>query len=304
VRIGAIALQVRQRFGHGLRTAYYRDVVRSRILEAPPVSDTNDDSCEIHALTSEQDWLNLVWGLKSFYLFSGRHYSLAVHDDGSLSPSALSGLQSQFPSARVIRRSDADRDVFQSLDGYPLSRDFRRTNHLALKVFDFAHYLRAPRMLVLDSDVLFFGEPRSLVQRIDDPGYTRNSVNRDVASAYTVDADLVRAQTGVALAERFNSGLGLIHRESMRLDWIEEFLALPGIIGHFWRIEQTLYALCSSRFGLELLPSEYDVDVAPGLSGQPCRHYVGTVRHRLYDEGIRHLVAGGFLHNTAQLALI
>jgi hypothetical protein len=50
-----------------------------------------------------------------------------------------------------------------------------------------------------------------------------------------------------------NSGLGLTHRDSIR--WDEEFLALPDILnGHFWRIEQTPFALCSSRHGVELLP--------------------------------------------------
>src|SRR5207249_8020841 len=62
----------------------------------------------------------------------------------------------------------------------------------------------------------------------------------------------------VDLHPMVNSGLGLVHRESMRFEWLEEFLALPGILqGHFWRIEQTLFALCSSRFGVELLPDEY-----------------------------------------------
>ena len=62
-----------------------------------------------------------------------------------------------------------------------------------------------------------------------------------------------------------NSGLGLVHRNSIRWDWTEEFLALPGILaGHFWRIEQTLFALCSSRYGVELLPDEYTLNLEPG----------------------------------------
>ncbi|MGH7215472.1 MAG: hypothetical protein ACREIT_11970, partial [Tepidisphaeraceae bacterium] len=97
------------------------------------------------------------------------------------------------------------------------------------------------------------------------------------------------------LIDRFNSGLGLIHRGSMRLDWIETFLGMPGIIGHFWRVEQTLFALCSSRFGTELLPPEYDVRLGQGDARAPCRHYVGAIRHLLYREGLPRLARAGTL---------
>ena len=85
----------------------------------------------------------------------------------------------------------------------------------------------------------------------------------------------------------FNSGLGLIHRDSMRLDWFEEFLGLPGIMSHHWQIEQTLFAFASSRFGVELLPSEYQVRLEEGRKGEMCRHYVGRIRHLMYAEGVR-----------------
>jgi hypothetical protein len=59
--------------------------------------------------------------------------------------------------------------------------------------------------------------------------------------------------------------------------------------GHFWRIEQTLYALCASRFGVELLPDDYRVFLDGTLEDRPFRHYVGAVRDRMYTEGVRRL---------------
>jgi hypothetical protein len=287
--LGRAWLKLRQRFGHGLRVAWYRDVVRPRILRTAPVFAGDASVCEIHVLTSASDWLNLIWALKSFYHASGRSYALCIHDDGSLTIEQQRILLEHFPRARLISRQRADEDVLTALADFPLCRQFRKTNHLAPKVFDFRHYLRADRMLLLDSDVLFFSEPRELVSRIEDPEYLKNTVNGDVASAYTVDPKVVREQCGVDLIPRFNSGLGLIHRESLNLEWMEEFLGLPGILGHFWRIEQTLFALCSSRFGVELLPSEYDVFLDGVVGDRPARHYVGAIRHLMYSEGIRKL---------------
>jgi hypothetical protein len=269
--------------------------VRPRILSTGPIECGGDKSCEIHVLTSAADWLNLVWALKSFYFYSKRKYSLCIHDDGSLGSHEASTLRKHFPGARLISRMEADGKLEEVLASYPRSLAFRRSNHLAPKVFDFAHYLTAPRLLLLDSDILFFTEPVELLRRIEDTAYKLNSVNGDVSSAYTIDADIVRLTLGLEMPQRFNSGLGLIHRESMRFDWIEEFLALPGIIGHFWRIEQTIYALCSARFGVEMLPAGYDVHLDRGIGGRPCRHYIGAIRHLMYSEGIRDLVRRHFL---------
>lgn len=292
-------LRFRQKFGRGLRVAYYRDLIRSRILRTPPVTGTIDKICEIHLLTSGQDWLNLIWTLKSFYRVAKKRYALCIHEDGSLTPEQIEILAKHFPDARVITKSTADADVLPSLAPFPRSLEFRKTNHLAPKVFDFPFYLQSDRMLLLDSDVLFFREPTKLLRAIEDPGYGLNTVNRDIASAYTVDPAEVKRRMGINFIERFNTGLGLIHKESLRLDWIEEFLGLPGILeGHFWRIEQTLYALCSSRFGAELLPETYDIRLSEGINNSSCRHYVGAIRHLFYGEGIRHLVKGRFLKNA------
>ncbi|MBE9179515.1 hypothetical protein IQ268_13175 [Oculatella sp. LEGE 06141] len=293
--LGETVYKLKSRFQHGFGTAHYQDIVRPRILNTKPIANTTDRTCEIHVLTYEKDWLNLIWALKTFYYYSQRHYALCIHDDGTLTADNRATLQHHFPNARIIARPSADVRVLSALQSHPRCLEFRKTNHLSPKVFDFAEYLESDRMLLLDSDVLFYKEPTVLLQRLENPNYSLNTVNGDVASAYTIDPEVVKAKCGFDVIERFNSGLGLIHKASLNLDWIEEFLSLPDILGHFWRIEQTLYALCSSRFGTELLPPEYDVHLEGSINSLPCRHYVGKIRHLMYSEGIRHLVDNGFL---------
>jgi hypothetical protein len=293
---GALLLRSKQTFGHGLRVAWYRDVVRPRILDTPPIAETSDHRYEIHVLTSRHDWLNLIWALKSFYAASGRRYALCIHEDGTLDSAALSSLQRHFPTARIIRRQEADQRLAHELREFPRSAQFRNTNLLALKVFDFIAFLQADRMVLFDSDLLFFDEPTAYLSRLEDGSYRLNAFNADCDSAYTVDAEAVKARLGFELLARVNSGFGIVHRDSIRFEWIEEFLALPGLTeGHFWRIEQTLYALCSSRYGAELLPREYEVSLEVGIPPRIFRHYVGAIRHLMYGEGIAHLVQDRFL---------
>lgn len=294
---GAIRLRWQQRFGHGLRVAYYRDIVRPRILRTAPVTGTTDKTAEIHVLTSAEDWLNLVWTLKSFYAVSPKKYALCIHADKSVSDHVIATLETHLPDGRVIRRPDADARAAAVLQDYPRCLHFRNTNLLAPKVFDFAAYLESDRMLLFDSDLLFFAEPTEYLRRVEDPESKRNAFNSDCGgSAYTVTPDIVRRHANMELQPMINSGLGVIHRESLRLEWIEEFLGLPGILdGHFWRIEQTVYALCGSRFGVELLPHKYTLYFEPGLAGREFRHYNGKIRHLMYGEGMAQLAGGGFL---------
>lgn len=110
-------------------------------------------------LTSTDDWLNLVWALKSYYRATTRQDALCIHDDGSLPAVAIETLRQHFPNARLIDRVTANAEVLSALIDFPHCAEFRRTNHLAPKVFDFRQYLAADRMLLLDSDVLFFEAP-------------------------------------------------------------------------------------------------------------------------------------------------
>ena len=297
---GALLLQLRQKFGHGLRVAWYRDVVRPRILSTPPIEQTSDKRCEIHALTCKADWLNLIWTLKSFYIASGRRYALCIHEDGSLADAELAKLGEHFPDARIIRRTEADAKLTYILREFPRSLQFRRTNVFAPKLFDPVAYLESDRLALFDSDLLFFAEPTVYLQRLENPQYRCYAFNADNEPSYTVEPEIVRSQIGHRLLPLVNAGLALIHRDSIRWQWIEEFLGLPDLLkGHPWRIEQTLYALCSSRFGVELLPEEYSIKLIPGIGKRPVRHYVGSIRHLMYSEGIATLVQRGFLARGA-----
>lgn len=294
---GSLLLRYKQKFGHGFRVAHYRDNVRRRILKTKPVEGLHSDLCEIHVLTSETDWLNLLWALKSFYTFSGRDYRLCIHEDGSLTANSADVLQSHFPDCRILLRRDVDAEILDQLSGHPQCQKVRKERIISVKEFDFPYYSLADRIMLLDSDVLFFANPVDLLKRIEDPGYRLNCVNGDVETAYSISPQEAKKYAGVDLIERFNSGLGLVHKEALNWDWVEEFITvIPGLLeNHIWRFEQTLCALCCCRHGAELLPSAFDVHLEGAVGSSPCRHYVGAIRHLMYGEGMRMLSKGGFL---------
>ncbi|MEQ1862044.1 MAG: hypothetical protein ABMA13_19165 [Chthoniobacteraceae bacterium] len=300
---GRLLYLLKTKFGHGLRVAWYRDVIRPRILATPPIPVGADTTCEIHALTSGDDWLNLMWALKSFLRASGRRYALCIHDDGTLGADASAHLLAAFPGARLIARSEADRRLADRLARYPRCAAFRASNKLAPKVFDFAACLESDRMMLLDSDILFFSKPDALLAALETG--TANALGRDWRYGYCFDLATIQPMLDFTLPPLINSGLGLVRKDSIRLDWIEEFLALPGvennthrIDGHSHRIEQTLIALSSARSGFTMLPAEYDVYLGAMRAEFPSRHYAGPTRHLMYREGMRRLVDAGFLKTS------
>jgi len=297
--LGSLYLKFKQKYGHGLEVAHYRDRVRPKILQTEPITNTTDKTCELHVLTSAHDYLNLIWALKSFYYYSGRQYTLCIHGDKSLTESYQTSLKEHFPQARVIDWNEAESIILQWLANYPRCQNLRQSRFISAKEFDFLYYLESEKMLLFDSDILFFSKPTELIARIENDNYRLNAVNKDIDTAYSIPTTLVKEKLGFDMIDNFNSGLGLIHRASLHLDWFEEFLQLPGILDHFWRFEQTLMALASSRFGVELLPSEYDVRFNKGINNCPSRHYVGAIRHLMYGEGMKQLVKQGFLKSLS-----
>ena len=93
-------------------------------------------------------------------------------------------------------------------------------------------------MLLFDSELSFFAGPDGLLARFEDPRFNVNVFNADVQSAHTITPELVREHFDLFLLPRINSGPGVV-----QVDWLEEFLSLESLRdGHFWRIEQTLFA--------------------------------------------------------------
>jgi len=248
----------------------------------------------VHVLTGDKDWLLSAWALASFLHFSEVGWPIVIHDDGTLPDEAAELFKELFPSCRIIPRNQSDAEVGRALLPYPFCLDYRNTHPLGLKVFDMAHYAGDDRFIVLDSDVLFFRKPQEILDWATKPLAKDCWFNEDVQEASLITAAEAREELGVKLWSRVNSGLCLVYRPAIDLDFCDRALALTSILrGHIWRVEQTLFALCASRNSRGgLLPRTYEVTLKKHASKDiVARHYVGAVRDRFYGEGLKRLHA-------------
>ena len=195
----------------------------------------------------------------------------------------------------VLSREDADAAMGELLSQHLHCQQYRARHPLALKILDIPLLTPAERFLLIDSDVLFYRRPGALLTWADSER-EECWFNQDVAEASLLTPAEARELLGVQLWEKVNSGLCCIAQRAIDLDFCDHCMRKTDIAaGQIWRLEQTLYALCASRFGRGgLLPPYYEVSLGRS-AGPDCiaRHYVGAVRQRFFGEGLpllRHLL--------------
>jgi hypothetical protein len=249
-------------------------------------------SVPVHVLTGAKDWRLAGWSLASLFHFSELAWPVVIHDDGTLDDEGRGVLEALFEGCRIISRAEADAVMNRLLRAYPFCADYRAAHPLALKIFDMAQFAENERFIVLDSDVLFFSHPREIIDWANGRNTRECWFNEDAQESSIITAAEAREELDVRLWGRVNSGLGLLQRGVIDLDFCDRALALTSILrGRPEQIEQTLFALCASRQGKGgLLPKTYEVSLKRRATPDIiARHYTGPVRDRFYGEGLKRL---------------
>jgi hypothetical protein len=292
---GRLWWQIRRDLKRGWDASYHDHKTLPRIEEWHwPFWGEEPAQVPIHVLTGEKDWRLSAWMLASFFHFTELSWPVVIHDDGTLSEAARATIEALFENCRVILRSQADVEMKNRLLPYPFCHEYRNSHPLGLKIFDMAHFTKSERYIVLDSDVLFFRRPQEILDWASGPNTGECWFNQDVQEASLVTGAEAREELDVKLWPRVNSGLCLLQRNVIDLDFCDRALAVTSILqGKVWRVEQTLFALCASRIGKGgLLSKLYEVSLKRRASPDAiARHYVGAVRDRFFGEGLKRLHA-------------
>jgi hypothetical protein len=254
-----------------------------KILATQPVHTRSSDRGTVRYLVCHNQVLEAVWSAKSLLADDEmRDWALAFHDDGTLSPRDLSVLAHHFPSAKIIKRQDADSKMKNILP--PACKSLRDSLVLSLKLFDFAHFSHGHPYLALDTDVLFFKNPVELSEILS-RRENRIRWNQDPPGAvsFSHGVDEIFEKTGIK-PERFNSGVLAIPSPFTDWEQIETWLVLLGKPQMIWTAEQTIYALIAVSQGGTPLPATYDIREKhwPDVVSE---HYYWHSRRNMYRLG-------------------
>jgi hypothetical protein len=283
-----------------------------RVLASPPVTTASPQAqaaAEVHLLCHRGDYLCALWALKSFYHYAGVDFPLILHWNGDAHAKAWRRLRLHFPNALLVTQAHADREVAEYLRrrGFARLARARAQSPFMLKLTDFPAFARARQVVVLDGDVLFFARPAELVGACERPA-SAFVFQRDPETNYNLSPERARAELGVPLAPRVNTGIMVYPREALDLGLCEQYLEHPEVARPSGFIEQTLYALqASARGAVSYFPDSYLVHLGAGLpyDGVIARHYAGLSRPLLTEEGMPRLAnqfAPGLFRRTPPAA--
>lgn len=294
---------LRRDAGRGWAASWHAHLTLPRIFQwRCPDYGTAPTDVIVHTLVGEEQAALAAWMLASFHHATRRNWLMVIHDDGTLTEKTADRIGAMFQPDKVsvLTRADADAAMADALAQHLHCQQYRARHPLALKILDIPILTPADKFLLLDSDVLFFRKPNALLAWADSDSLDC-WFNQDVAEASLISPAETRQTLRLTLWERLNSGLCCISRQAIDLDFCDHCLRKTNIArSHIWRIEQTLFALCASKYNRGgLLPPCYEVSLGHRASPDcVARHYVGAVRDRFYGEGLSRLA--NLLKNKAQ----
>ncbi|MCA1963703.1 MAG: hypothetical protein LDL31_07135 [Prosthecobacter sp.] len=258
------------------------------VFEMPAIP-CGEGPLEVHMLLHSRRFREGAWACYSLLRHTGPGTRLVIHDDGSLQPWQLGRLRSLFPGFVHISRERADREVGQALEerGLVKCASLRRGLVFALKLFDAVFYAKNERIIIMDSDVLFFTRPEALLRG----GCCYSPDNND--QCYCLSTAKMRALLGMEPVYRFNPGVFAV--SPGKIDWQqheawlgeEGFGVVKGRPSYF--AELTLWAMeVSLQGGVPLTPGYEICAPDPSQPGVVFGHYCGGGywASRLYTHAI------------------
>ncbi len=156
-----------------LRHLYDRRIAATR----PFVTGKEFPRFEVHMLLGRKHVGMCLWAVKSFLNATNTPFVVVLHDDGSLTDADTAKLKAHLIDVRVVHKKEADDIMRKKLAPYPNCLEYRFTSKstsdhrgteynmriFSIRLFDFNLMSNATKTLVLDADVLFFKEPREIV---------------------------------------------------------------------------------------------------------------------------------------------
>jgi hypothetical protein len=266
---------------------------------APVAIPGKDQDFSVHILLCNRDFEMSICALRSFVHYCGRSFEFVIHEDGTLTQHQKEYLRKNFPKSEII---DYDRSLNLARDTFGENSEIykmRKRGVLMLKLLDIKLFSKKQKIIVLDSDILFFKKPVELLDaatRFDVPSL----FNKDVLPSLMAPKEVLEGICSQKIPERINSGLSVVYRDAIDFELIEKWLKelndrKVDFIMH--RIEQSLITmLCvNHKNGIDYLPEAYDVSFDKNVDQSVCKHYVGIIRHGFELEGLTYLEDKGIL---------
>lgn len=198
------------------RTSRGRLEMEAAAASLPLLPHASGAPVEIHVLTGSRFWYQTVFCLWTFARHANRSVRPVVYDDGTLSAEYSDPILRLFPQARVIAQAETLTKLNESLPANRFrSLRERWLNYPNIRKLTDVHAGESGWKLVVDSDMLFFRRPDTLIDWLDAPSMPLHAV--DCETSYGYSRPLIAELAGREVADLVN--VGLTGLNGGMLDW-------------------------------------------------------------------------------------
>jgi len=279
------------RVGRGIGTLerdFYARVVMPKLASVPAPAAPNLN-VDVVSLVCASAVDMAIWTARSLDYFSGYRWSQVWIDDGTLTPAIVERAKAALPRLRVISHVEGQDILAKLLAPYPTCQRAAADHPIFRRAFLLAEVMRGDRAVCVDTDVLFFADPKEILAWATAPVATARFMH-DPITFYFPRLGKLTEWYGSPVTDHVNGGLNLVPAGWHDLDLTERFLAaFWDTPRRSWHIEQSILALQMTRLNGTALSGEHEVSFLPErLPYCVARHYVsaGPVRDYFYTEGI------------------
>lgn len=275
---------------NAMRGAIARRKLRATLLTNQPKSENHFTSglvLNVSLLTGRRFYAESIIAALSFARESRRPCNFHFYDDGTLGTAEAGALSRWFPTARIHLHDEADRRLAVRLPPkqFPVLNALRDVFVLTKKLTDVGTDASDGR-IYLDSDVLFFREPLTLLRLVDG---RRPCHLVDTVQSYGVPKEYLDELSGTIVHEKVNTGLYFLNMEVIDWTFLEDAArSLLCRFGYSYFLEQSLAALLLARERSVALDDSYLVLPDPAECRHPTKtlhHYVNQSRWAFYVNG-------------------
>ncbi len=247
------------------------------------------DGVEIHTLCQKKDAVMLAWSLMSFMDATGICPKVVVHDDGSFDQKTKDKLEHKFPELTVLPLKKADELVNNMAGLSPKLLEYRNHGHkLIYKLTDIFLLSQSEKVIVLDSDVLFFNRPREILEFIEG-GSSYDSLISKHNEAYDLKLSEDYAERHNILknyADLMNSGIILYKKDKVEFDKLLEYFENTRRAPEDYFVEMSGWGCLIAQTKFNFLPLERYSIRGRLNQNTVAKHFTNPRRHEFYIYGM------------------
>jgi hypothetical protein len=282
---------------------FYKKFAKLIIMNTKPLKSNLQGIFEVHTLLQHSDLVMYLWAIKSFIFFSKLKPKIVVHDDGTLTTKDKDILKSHINNIEIIDRRIADKLIAKRLKKYKHCLKYRNDNSFifTLKLFDPFFFSKSNRIMLLDSDIIFFKEPKiiinwvyskdkNLILYLNDPA---GAIATKSKGAFSLDPHSIFKNK---VTKYFNAGLLCLQKFVLDLKLLEKYFSSNLNSQNKLWVEQTAYAILFYIYkGKPLDSLMYDVSHSNISIKTIAKHYISPIRNAFFTKGVLYLVKKNFI---------